>query len=338
VLRWMSCRSAFLIPMVMTPSVLIGQTPPSAGLPRAPSLSAAGRSESIVLATATGALHGTLLVPEASSGAVPVMLIIAGSGPTDRDGNSPLLPGSNNSLKLLAEGLAAHGIASVRYDKRGIAASRAAGTSEDALRFDAYIDDAVAWIARLRDDVRFSKVGVIGHSEGSLIGMVAAQRGGASAFVSIAGAGRPAQDVLREQLQRQLPPELMATAERAIGQLAAGKLADATPPALAALFRPSVQPYLISWFRFDPAREIARLEMPVLIAQGTTDIQVPVSDARLLAAAAPRATLLIVEEMNHVLKLVPADPQQQMQSYGNPALPVAPALVAAIVELVGDRR
>jgi hypothetical protein len=168
--------------------------------------------------------------------------------------------------------------------------------------------------------------------------MVAAQRGGVSAFVSIAGAGRPAQDVLREQLKRQLPPTLMEPADRAIGLLAAGTLADSTPPALAALFRPSVQPYLISWFRFDPARELARLEMPVLIAQGTTDLQVPVSDARLLAAAAPGAQQLIIDGMNHVLKLVPADPQQQVQSYGNPALPVAPALITAIVELVRAAR
>ena len=324
--------------LLIMPSILSGQLPPAVDATVAPVRGTMSRSDSIVLGTATGALHGTLLLPQVPSARVPVVLIIAGSGPTDRDGNSPLLSGTNNSLKLLAEGLAVHGIASVRYDKRGIAASRPAGTSEAALRFDTYIDDAAAWIALLRRDPRFSSVGVIGHSEGSLIGMVAAQRGGASAFVSIAGAGRPAQDVLREQLERQLPPMLMEAAVRAIGLLAAGRLADSTPPALAALFRPSVQPYLISWFRFDPARELARLEMPALIAQGTTDLQVPVSDARLLAAAAPRATLLIIDGMNHVLKLVPADPQQQVQSYGNPALPVAPALITEIAELVRAAR
>ena len=337
-MRWSPLENLVLMSLSIMPFILPGRVPPAVDATVAPSRTTMSQPDSIVLRTATGALHGTLLLPAAPSARVPVVLIIAGSGPTDRDGNSPLLSGANNSLKLLAEALAVHGIASVRYDKRGIGASRPAGTSEDALRFDTYIDDATAWIALLRRDPRFSSVGVIGHSEGSLIGMVAAQRGGASAFVSIAGAGRPAQDVLREQLGRQLPPMLMEAAHRAIGLLAAGRLADSTPPALAALFRPSVQPYLISWFRFDPAREIARLEMPVLIAQGTTDVQVPVVDAQRLAAAAPRAKLLVVDGMNHVLKVVPADPQQQVQSYGNPALPVAPALITAIAELLRAAR
>ena len=314
-----------------------GQASPPAQ-PSPPPVAAATRSDSIVLETPTGAIHGTLLLPADTDGRTPVALIISGSGPTDRDGNSPLLAGANNSLKLLAEALAAQGIATVRYDKRGIAASRAAGPSENDLRFDTYIGDASAWITRLRSDARFSTVAVIGHSEGSLIGMVAARTAGAGAFVSIAGAGRPAPDVLREQLARQLPPPMMASAERAIALLASGRTADSTPPALAALFRPSVQPYLISWFRLDPAREIATLEIPVLIAQGTTDVQVPVSDARLLAAAAPRARLLLVDGMNHVLKMVPADAQAQLRSYGDPTLPVAPPLVSAIVELVRGAR
>src|ERR1043165_3945869 len=86
-------------------------------------------SDTVTLTTPTGALHGTLLVP-ASTRPVPLAVIIAGSGPTDRDGNSPMLQGKNNSLKMLAEGLAARGIASVRYDKRGIAGSAKAGGNE----------------------------------------------------------------------------------------------------------------------------------------------------------------------------------------------------------------
>jgi pimeloyl-ACP methyl ester carboxylesterase len=292
------------------------------------------RADSISLVTPTGVLHGTLLLPQAAADRVPVVFIHAGSGPTDRDGNSPLLPGANNSLKLLAEALAVHGIASVRFDKRGIAASRAAGGREEDLRFDTLIDDAVAWISMLDADPRFSTVTVIGHSEGSLIGMVAAERAGATAFVSVAGSGRPAQEVIREQLGQQLSPTMMAGAARGLDELVAGRLADSTPPGLESIFRRSVQPYLISWFRYDPAKEIAALTIPVLIAQGTTDLQVTVADARLLAAANPRARLLLVDGMNHVLKLASGDRTAQMRSYGDPALPVAPLLIAAIVDMV----
>ncbi|MFN0121132.1 MAG: alpha/beta hydrolase, partial [Blastocatellia bacterium] len=135
--------------------------------------------------------------------------MIAGSGPTNRDGNSPALPGQNNSLRYLAEGLAARGIASLRYDKRGVAESVRAATKEDDLRFETFIDDAVLWAAKLKGDRRFSALIIAGHSEGSLIGMAAAQKAGADALVSIAGAGRPAQLLLAEQLGKQLPPDLL---------------------------------------------------------------------------------------------------------------------------------
>ena len=296
------------------------------------------RADSVSLATPTGVLHGTLLLPPAAAGAVPVVLMHAGSGPTDRDGNSPLLPGANNSLKQLAEALATLGVASLRFDKRGIAASRAAGAREEDLRFDTLIDDAVGWIQMLRSDPRFSTITVVGHSEGSLIGMVAARRGAADAFVSIAGSGRLAQEIIREQLGQQLSPTMMAGAARGLDALAAGKFADSTPPGLESLFRRSVQPYLMSWFRYDPTKEIAVLTVPVLIVQGTTDLQVSVADARLLAAAAPNAKLLLVDGMNHVLKLASGDRSAQMRSYGDPSLPVAPLLVAAIADLIRGLR
>jgi len=158
----------------------------------------------VQLLTPTGTIAGTLLVPPAS-GKIPVVLIIAGSGPTDRDGNNPLLPGKNNCYKLLADALAAGGVASLRYDKRGIGESRASGGASEAdLRFSMYVDDAVGWIVRLKADGRFSRVIVAGHSEGSLIGMVAANNGHADAYVSIAGGGHRAADLLRAKLRPQM--------------------------------------------------------------------------------------------------------------------------------------
>lgn len=298
------------------------------------------RSESVTLATATGTLHGTLELP-AGAPPYPVALIIAGSGPTDRNGNTPALPGANNSLQFLAEGLAARGIASLRYDKRGAGASGRAMMQESDLRFDTFVEDAAAWLRQLRADERFSALAVIGHSEGSLLGMLAAQRagsaggtGGADVVVSIAGPGRPADRILHDQLSTRLPPELRATADSILAELTAGRTVDSVPAKLFLLFRPSVQPYLVSWFRYDPAAEAARLTMPLLVVQGTTDVQVDTAEARRLVAAQPRARLLMVEGMNHVLKSVPADPEAQRRSYSDPSLPLPTVLVDGIAEFL----
>jgi pimeloyl-ACP methyl ester carboxylesterase len=275
-------------------------------------------------------------------------LLITGSGPTDRDGNSPVFGGPNNSIKLLAEGLAALGIASVRYDKRGIgesgkgmqlAAEKAQiKLREDDLRFEAYIDDAVLWGRKLRGDGRFSSLTIIGHSEGSLIGMVAAQRMGADAFVSLAGSGRPTQQILLEQLKAQLPADLLKATEEIMDRLAAGQTFASVPPALNSLFRPSIQPYMISWFRYNPAKEIARLSVPVMIVQGTTDVQVSLEDAKALASAQPSSKLLFVDGMNHVLKMVPNQRDKQVASYGDPSLPVAPSLISEVGGFITNLR
>lgn len=294
---------------------------------------AATVDESVTLETPTGTLYGTLLVP-ASKKPCPVVLIIAGSGPTDRNGNSPLLPGANNSNKMLADGLADAGIASLRYDKRGIAASAKAMVSESDIRFDTYVSDAEIWAKKLRADKRFSTLTIAGHSEGSLIGMIAAKNVGADGYVSIAGVGRPANLILHDQLKPQLPEAMMKQADEALTTLAAGKTLGDFPPQLASLFRASVQPYMISWFHYDPAKEIAKLTIPILIVQGSTDIQVSVDDAKMLSKGAPAAKLLIIEGMNHVLKQVPADKDLQTKSYSDPTLPIDKTLLGETINLV----
>jgi uncharacterized protein len=296
--------------------------------------------EPATLKTSTGDIFGTLEFP-AAPGPIPVALIIAGSGPTDRDGNNPIIPGANNSLKMIADGFAARGIASLRYDKRGIAASRAAMTREDDIRFNNYIEDAEGWVKQLRADKRFSTLTIIGHSEGSLIGMVAAREAGADGYVSLEGAGRKAQDLLAEQLKPQLPPEMFAQSERILASLSSGTIPDSVPPMLAPLFRPSVMPYIISWFKYDPAAEIAKLTIPVLIIQGTTDIQTSMTDAKALAAANPRAQFITIDGMNHILKEVSGDRMAQIPKYGDPTLPVVPKLlddVAAFIRSVPARK
>jgi len=287
---------------------------------------------SIALQTATGTIAGTLLLP-ARGKSVPVVLLIAGSGPTDRDGNSVMLPGKNNALKLLAGALAARGIASVRYDKRGIGASAAAMTAEKDLRFDTYVDDAAGWIKLLRANPRFTKIVVAGHSEGALIGAIAAERGGVAAYVSLEGAGRPADTVIREQLRPALAPAMLAQADAILAQLKAGKLYSGDVPAgLENLFRPSVQPYLISWFKYDPALEVGKLHIPVTIVEGTADVQVTMADAEALKSASPSAKLVVVQGMDHVLKYAPDTSSNAaiLAAYSNPDLPVARQVIDAV--------
>jgi len=276
------------------------------------------------LQTSTSELFGTLTVP-ILKGTFPVALIIAGSGPTDRNGNNAQM--KNNSLQMLAKELAAQGIASLRYDKRGIGKSASAMISEEQLRFENYVEDAKDWAAQLKTDPRFRKLIIIGHSEGSLIGMLACEQ--ADVFVSLAGAGRPIDVILKEQLAVQLDgkKKLLRAANEGLSKLKEGVLVEDAPVELFGLFRPSVQPYMISWMKYDPAVEISKLNIPIVIIQGSTDIQVSEEDARLLFEGHRLdSRLIIIEDMNHVLKIAPLDRTKNIETYSNPELPLAPEL------------
>ncbi|MBS9462070.1 alpha/beta hydrolase [Flagellimonas sp. 389] len=287
--------------------------------------------ESITLTTETGAIEGTLLIPE-SSDKIPVVLIIAGSGPTDRNGNFPMF--SNNSLKMLAEGLHENGIASLRFDKRGIGESKEAGTEESLLRFEHYIDDVKAWGSLLKKDKRFKNLIVLGHSEGSLIGMVAAQKGNVDKYISLAGAGFPAGEIIMKQLKAAQPDSIINQASSIIKKLEQGEIEENVPQTLIQLFRKSVQPYLISWFKYDPAIEISKLDCPTLIIQGTTDIQVNVEDADALADAKKESKKIIIVDMDHVLKTVKPDREEVFATYIDPKLPLHKDLIPEIVEFI----
>lgn len=300
-------------------------------------LAAAGRtwarSQPMELATPTGTLHGTLELP-AGHAPFPVALIIAGSGPTDRNGNDLSAGLDTDCYQLLAQYLAHRGIASLRYDKRGAGVDFILALPESQLRLETYVSDAVGWGRLLRRDPRFSTLTVIGHSEGSLIGLLAAPRMPADAFVSIAGAGERASRVLLTQLQGKLPGDLYRASQAIVGRLAAGETASRVPPDLDALFRPSVQPYLISWFRYDPSREIAKLRMPVLILQGDRDLQVTAADARALHRADPAATLVLIPRMNHVMKDVGATIQENQRAYANPRFPLDATLAGSVASFI----
>jgi len=282
------------------------------------------------LDTPTGALHGTLLLPP-GEGRVPAALLLAGSGPSTRDGDMPQMP--HAALRRLAEALAAEGIATLRADKRGVGESAAAAQDEAALRPATYAADAALWAARLAGHPRVDGVSLLGHSEGGLIALLAAAQPMAvplRALVLLATPGRPLGVLLREQLAPLLRPEMRERAFAILARLEAGEEVAEVPALLAPLFRPSVQPYLRASLALDPAALLARTGLPVLIVQGGRDIQVREADAQALRAARPASQMLWLPHMNHVLRDAPADGAGNIALYSDPAAPLAPGLVPAI--------
>lgn len=274
-------------------------------------------------------LFGTLTTPDLSQ-KYPVALLISGSGPTDRNGNNVIM--KNNSLKMLSEVLAKNRIASLRFDKRGIAASKASAKAEENLRFENYIDDVKSWVDLLKKDSRFSKIIIIGHSEGSLIGMIAS--GKADKFISIAGAGESADKLIKTQIASKSNKQVEDLTFPIIDSLKNGNTVKKVDPILNSLFRASIQPYLISWFKYNPQTEIKKLNIPVLIVQGNNDLQVSVKDAENLAQSNKKAELLIVDKMNHIMKIVDGDTQANMASYNNETLPISEVMANKIVSFI----
>lgn len=287
------------------------------------------KETSLALKINTDQLYGTLTTPDLSK-KFPVALIISGSGPTDRDGNN--LKMKNNSLKMLAEALAKNGIASLRFDKRGIGESKAAAGAESSLVFEHYTEDAKSWINLLKQDKRFSKLIIIGHSEGSLIGMIAGAK--ADKFISIAGSGESADKLLKTQISSKSNKQVEEMTFPIIDSLRNGNKVKKVDPMLNSLFRPSIQPYLISWFKYDPSIEIKKIHIPILIIQGNNDLQVTVKDAENLAQANKNSELLIVDKMNHIMKIIDGDQQANIASYSNETLPVSEEMVNKIVSFI----
>lgn len=274
-------------------------------------------------------IDGTLLVPTTSE-KPPLAIIIGGSGPTDRNGNQQMMV--NNSLKLLAEGLYQDGIATFRYDKRIVKLMKMHAVDEKNIRFQDFIDDASGVLAHFKKDSRFSKIVIIGHSQGSLVGMAATQLG-ADGFISIAGAGQAIDDVIIDQLAKQAPG-LVENARASFDDLRANGIALNYSPGLASIFRKEIQPFIFTWMQYDPKVEIAKLDIPVLIINGDKDIQVQVSEAELLHKAKPGAAFKIIVNMNHIFKEIEGNDLENSKSYNIHNLPVMPELIDTISDFI----
>jgi pimeloyl-ACP methyl ester carboxylesterase len=276
-----------------------------------------------------------------ASDKAPVVLIIPGSGPTDRDGNSPAGIAAA-PYRLLASGLLASGITTVRIDKRGMFSSKAAVEDANAVTIDDYVTDTISWVRAIRSSTGAKCVWLLGHSEGGLVALAAAARvPGLCGIVLVATAGRPMGEVLRTELHSNPANEpLLAAADHSIDLLTAGKRVDVThlPPELLPLFAPQVQGFLINAFGLDPARLAHDVRVPLLIVQGSRDMQISEEDAKRLKGAAPSATLVLLPDTNHVLKRVAStDRSANLATYGDPDLPLASGVVGAISDFIQSR-
>lgn len=276
-------------------------------------------------------IYGTLVMPD-SVGQFPLVIIVAGSGPTDRDGNNALGIKARPYF-MIAEALADAGIATFRYDKRAIGESVVANFKEKDLRFDNYVDDLIYITNEFKFDERFNKIIILGHSEGALIGAIACNKVQVDKFISVSGTSRPADSILMEQLSNN-PDVDKVEALRVISEIKEGKIAIVNDPVLQSIFRVSVQPYITSWVKYNPKEIYAELSIPTLIIHGTTDIQVPPSDAKDLAAVSTNSTLSIIDGMNHILKDAPADTILNSATYVDPKLPLNEKFVADIVSFI----
>jgi len=274
-------------------------------------------------------IDGTLLISNQKEN-TPLVILIAGSGPTDRNGNQNMM--KSNSFLFLAQQLEKNGISSFRYDKRIVKQIKQRQINEQQISFADFISDAKDVITYFKNDSRFSSINVIGHSQGSLVGMVAAQIG-ADSYISIAGAGQPIDDVIVAQLYKQAPG-LAVSARNAFDEMRANGVTRNYNEGLASIFRPNIQPFMLSWMQYDPNEEIKKLSMPILIINGTKDLQVHESEAELLHNANPKSKLVLIENMNHIFKNIQGDDIENSKSYNDYKLPIEPKLVETITQFI----
>ncbi|MFZ1807534.1 MAG: alpha/beta hydrolase [Cyclobacteriaceae bacterium] len=285
----------------------------------------------IELDTETATIYGTLTMPNDDL-QFPIVLIVPGSGPTDRNGNNSIGL-FTNTYKMISDTLAFHGIASLRYDKRGVGKSFSNGFNELDLTFEDYISDTEKWIAKLEADGRFNRIFVLGHSQGALIGSIVSSENVIDGFISVAGTAQSAGLLILEQLSAQ-HDDLKTEAETIISSLNNGVLVEDVSSSLLPLFRPDIQPYLISWFKYDPKTEIAKVTSPILILHGSTDLQIESTEAPVLANNNLAAEFVIIDNMNHVLKDASDDYDENIATYSNPNLPLSIGFSSSILSFI----
>jgi pimeloyl-ACP methyl ester carboxylesterase len=285
--------------------------------------------------TLSSTISGSLVMPKNVTDKIPVVIIIGDAGPTDRDGNNAKTGINGNTYKLLANELGKKGIATVRYDKRFVGASTTS-IKESQLHIEDYSDDAVSLITLLDNDQRFSKVILFGHGEGALVAMLAGYDQSEKGFIIAEGLADRGEKILIDAMKEK--PKFLADEFKAImDSLKKGKTTDKVDPSLYYIARPSIQPFLMSFCRYDPIKSLKAIKVPILILQGTTDLTVPVTNGDRFKKAKSDAFYMQIKNMNHILKDAPADPDQNTATYDKPNLPVKPEMVNGIVEFINTK-
>ena len=271
-----------------------------------------------------GAIDAVLTVPADVERPV-VALLIAGSGSTDHDGNGPQIKPA--TLKKLSERLVARKIATLRYDKRGAGGWKPEfGRAED-FRFKDYVDDAVALVDHLRAGGKFSKIVLVGHSEGGLVAILTATRVPVDRLILLATAARKQGDLLKAQMEKKLSADAFAPVAKAIDAIMAGEAVDPPPQGLA--IPPVMQPSIASALSADPVEPLLKLVVQTLIVAGGEDHQIARLDFLALSTAAPVAKTLWLPRMNHVLVDV-TDDADDLASYNQAERPLDADMIDAV--------
>ena len=304
-------------------------------------LTVSAQQREVVVECEWGTIGATMDMP--AEGSDTAVLIVAGSGPTDRNGNSGLNL-NTYAYKMLSDALVEAGYAVLRYDKRAIGASYLPKEDIPNLIYDDFVSDAERCVAWLREQ-GYSRVFLAGHSEGGGIAIEVAQRGvvDVAGLVLLAAPGYPMDRILLGQLSAQLVPAhmgLFVVAERLIRKIKSGEVVEEgdVPQELLGLFHPTVQPFLHSSMQRDPCGMISECDEPILIITGGRDIQVTVDNGEKLLAAARNARHVTFDDMSHVLKDAPSSDrvEQLLSVYTNSQLPLTENLVSTIVEFMNE--
>ncbi len=293
------------------------------------------KDETVVLQVKSGKIYGTLTAP-VLYGKIPLVILIPDSGPVNRDGNAKIVNMNTNAYKMLAEQMSTTGIAFFRYDKRGVGESAASYTDEKSTTLDTYIDDAVGFINQLGKDKRFSEIIILGHGEGALVGMVAAQKTKVKKYISLEGAGYSIDKILKVQLAAE-KIDTTNMDKNIFDSIRNGyTVTNLYNPMLKTLFRPSFQPFMRSWIMYDPTVEIKKLKIPVLLLQGERDLSITTYDVKKLKEAVPTAAVMIYKNMNHVLKDASPVIEKNKASYSDPGIPLNEGLVPYIYKFINE--
>ncbi|WP_405567848.1 alpha/beta hydrolase [Polaribacter sp. Asnod6-C07] len=278
-------------------------------------------SEEILINNYAIQLPGTLTYSQEKSA---LIIWVHGSGAVDRNGNQA------QYIKQFRKAVNQENIAFFSFDKRTANPKNSNIIQQDGIIFNDFVSDIKEVVNHFKNDNRFTEIILAGHSQGSLIAMLALEN--VDKYISIAGAGETIDKTLVKQISKQ-SPIYGALTEKYLKELKeTGKIKEIDPN-LMSLFAPQNQPFLSSWITLKPTEEIKKITIPTLIVNGDKDFQVLVTDAENLKAAKPDAKIVIIKNMNHILKDIQKN-EDNLASYTNPNFTISEQLIKTIVEFV----